>query len=230
MQKHGAKVMVAGGFIRSCITNEHINDIDLFVPSKDFGLELAKELAEGDEKRIHETDNAYTIKGYRIPVQIIHRWTFDDPGVCIQSFDFTIARAAFWCGALETEKVGEDGKPVIVNSWLSLCDPRFYPDLAGKRLIYCSPVRIEEVGGSMLRVLKFYQRGYRIPLDSLGKVIARLVGGVSEESYATRDEDQMAKVLSGLLREVDPNIDPKHIAHLPSESDEEMPDANTEGT
>ena len=29
-------------------------------------------------------------------------------------------------------------------------------------------------------------------------------------------EKQLAKVLTGLLREVDPNVDPEHIAHLPS--------------
>lgn len=231
MKKHGAKVMVAGGYIRSCITNEHINDIDLFVDNKDFGRTLALELAEGDEKRIHETDNAFTVKGYRYPVQIIHRWLFTSPEACILSFDFTIARAAFWCvneiigEHVDPAKPDELPQPTSISTWASACDARFYPDLAGKRLIYCSPVRIEEAGGSMLRVLKFYQRGYRIPLDSLGKVISRLCMAVKWEDIHERGdgvppEQQAAKILSGLLREVDPNIDPSHIAHLPSEPED----------
>lgn len=218
MKKHGRKVMVAGGYVRACVTNDHMNDVDVFVPSKDFGKELALELAEGDEKRIHSTDNAFTIKGYRHPIQIIHRWLFDDPQVAILSFDFTIARAAFWWTKTPTEASPDHGK------WESCADSRFYPDLAGKRLIYCEPVRIEEAGGSLLRVLKFYQRGYRIPLNSFGAVIARLISGVRLDNVTNKgreaiDESQLAKVLTGLLREVDPNIDPTHVAHLPSEEE-----------
>ena len=100
------------------------------------------------------------------------------------------------------------------KEWESLIDDRFYSDLAGKRLVYCSPKRNEDAGGSFLRVLKFYQRGYRIPLDSMGAVIARLVGGVRMDQV--NGEEQLAKVLTGLLREVDPNVDPTHEAHLPS--------------
>ncbi len=82
----------------------------------------------------------------------------------------------------------------------------------------------EDAGGSLLRVLKFYQRGYRIPLDSMGAVLARLCKAVDwdlvkGQGTATSWEEQAAKVLTGLLREVDPNIDPDHIAHLPSTTD-----------
>ena len=79
----------------------------------------------------------------------------------------------------------------------------------------------------MLRVLKFYQRGYRIPLDSLGAVIARLCQAVNWGKIETHGntEAQLGKVLTGLLREVDPNIDPLHESHLPStEEDPNEPD------
>ena len=105
-----------------------------------------------------------------------------------------------------------------LDKWCSACDPRFYADLAAKRLVYRSPERNEDAGGSMLRVLKFYQRGYRIPLDSLGAVIARLIQGVKDPILL--NEPKLARTLSGLLREVDPDIDPNHIAHLPSETEE----------
>ncbi len=227
MKKHGDKIFVAGGFIRSCIAQELINDIDLFVSSKDFGAALALELAGGEQKKVHESDNAFTIRGHGTTIQIIHRWLFDRPETCIQSFDFTIACAAIWW---EQEMVPADleiGGPMTdVGRWCSICDGRFYADLAGKRLIYRQPIRNEDAGGSLLRVLKFYQRGYRIPLDSMSEVIARLMSGVKgmdkwDEVDGGMDQYRLAKVLCGLLREVDPNIDPTHIAHLPSEEDDE---------
>ena len=49
------------------------------------------------------------------------------------------------------------------GEYVGLCNIRFYPDLAARRLVYTSPLRNEDAGGSILRVLKFYQRGYRIP-------------------------------------------------------------------
>jgi len=148
-------------------------------------------------------------------VQVIHRWTYDVAEDLVQSFDFTIAKAAVWFD------------PVV--GWNSMCDETFYPDLAAKRLTYTSPQRNEDAGGSMLRVLKYYQRGYRIPLDSLGAVIARLMSGVEfdkiREGREETQEKQLAKVVTGLLREVDPNLDPSHIAHLPSEAeDDEQPE------
>jgi hypothetical protein len=67
----------------------------------------------------------------------------------------------------------------------------------------------------MLRVLKFYQRGYRIPLDSLAMVIGRLMSGVNK-SVRCGDENDIAGAVTGLLIEVDPQIDPNHTSHLPS--------------
>ena len=212
LRKHGTNLFLAGGFIRACVANEQINDVDLFTSSPDLAKQVADELAAAVRHgSVHSTDNAYTVRGCYLPVQVIHRWTFDDPRKCVESFDFTIARAAFW---FSQEK---NGSPE------TYCDSRFYSDLAGKRLVYCRPQRDEEAGGSMLRVLKFYQRGYRIPLDSLGAVIARLAQAVCYDEIAkaaytqgVSNEQQIAKVLTGLLHEVDPNVDPLHLSHLPA--------------
>lgn len=206
MKEEGPRLFVAGGFVRSCVANESIRDIDLFCSTKDGAKICAQKI--NTRRKIHETDNAFTIRAVRgTMVQFIHRWLFDAPAQCLESFDFTIACGAFWYD----------------NGWQSLCDDRFYPDLASKRLIYRSPRRNEDAGGSLLRVLKFYQRGYRIPLDSLGAVIARLLSGVDQDkvrAVAASDgnsiEQQTARILTGLLREVDPDIDPTHVAHLPS--------------
>ena len=201
MEDRPNKVFLAGGFIRSCIANEPINDADFFCPTADTAAACALSLSEGGKHRVVLTDNAHTVVLRPFTAQFIHRWTFDKPETCIESFDFTIAKAAIWFNGVE---------------WTSCVHERFYADMASKRLIYCAPVRNEDAGGSLLRVLKFYQRGYRIPLDSMGSAIARLVMAVdfSKIEKAEDREAQLAKVLTGLLREVDPNIDPTHQAHL----------------
>jgi len=200
MKKHGSKIVVAGGYIRSVITGERISDIDIFAGNKDTSDIFATEL-QGDRK-FHKTDNAFTITNISPKVQFIFRWVFEEnsPKLIIDSFDFSICQAAFWYD-LNLEK------------WRSIYSNAFYEDLAAKRLVYLSPDRNEDAGGSILRVLKYYQRGYRIPLDSLGAVIARLVNGVDEEKVDS--EERLGEILSGLLFEVDPNAIIDHRAYLP---------------
>jgi hypothetical protein len=224
------RLFVGGGFLRACVANESASDVDLFASSyadaKVYAELLVAKLGHGNGVplgKVVETDNAFTIKGYQLPVQIIHRWTYTSPEQLMSSFDFTIAMAGFWWQA-ERKEPEEIAVDCASAGWRSICDDRFYPDLAARRLRYTSPQRNEDAGGSLLRVLKFYQRGYRIPLDSLGAVVARLAVDVKTwQVLQGRDPDremQVARVLTGLLREVDPNIDPSHIAHLPSVVDE----------
>lgn len=218
MKRMPGSVIVAGGFIRSVIANEEVHDIDVFVSSPALGVALADILTENNRTKQVETQNAITLKCFKPVIQIITRWTYEQPGDVISSFDFTIARSAFW----------HDGA-----SWVGMCDPDFYRDLAAKRLVYCCPVRNEDAGGSMLRVLKFYQRGYRIPLDSLAAVIARLASGLVLDDSMRHgdkiDESRCAHVVTGLLREVDPDIDPGHIAHLPAENAKDASSLSLDG-
>jgi hypothetical protein len=218
MIKYGPRLVLGGGYIRSMVSGEKPNDLDLFTQTPEDAKLFAKELADEAKKKPYETGNAISVKLTPRPfVQYIHRWSFPTPQYLIESFDFTIACSALW---FESEK------------WTSLIDDEFYADLAAKRLVYRSPQRNEDSGGSLLRVLKFYQRGFRIPLDSLGAVLARLVDGVDLNGISTESfkdghilggtsigrttEERWASVITGLLREVDPQIDPEHFSHLPS--------------
>jgi hypothetical protein len=211
LKARAGRVFIAGGAIRSSVSGEPISDFDLFVPNQGTAIEVANSLVKDKDRAkdkdgllpgIYRTDNAFTLVHYKPVIQIIHRWHFDDPQSCIDSFDFTIAQAAFWWG---------DGK------WKSCVAERFYPDLAAKRLIYTHPKRVEEVGGSLLRVLKFYQKGYRIPLNSLAGTIARVVREIDIRKADFSSEEKLTELITALLIEVDPSIDPEHIAHLPSE-------------
>lgn len=205
------EAIIAGGYLRSIVANTPVNDIDIFAPSKEKALLWAEALKGKTDGRLWQTDNAYTVKFRGAPaVQFIHRWTFNTPEECISSFDFSIATACIYM----TRKHSTDPNAKAV--WGGVCSDLFYGDLAAKRLTYLVPVRNEDAGGSLLRVLKFYQDGFRIPLDSMGAVIARLLTGVRKASYAMCSEAQMAKILTGLLYEVDPNAVMDRIPYMPS--------------
>lgn len=202
MELYPRRIVLGGGYLRAVVANEPVNDLDLFTGSPESAKTFAEALAAKVGRELHITDNAYTI---RLPngtcVQFIHRWSFVFPESLLDSFDFTIACAAIWCSH---EK-----------QWESLADDDFYSDLAAKRLVYRSPIRNEDAGGSLLRVLKYYQRGYRIPLDSLGSVLARTV-----KDFTDLREPELASEITRLLVVVDPQIDPTHEAHLPAEDSE----------
>lgn len=198
------RLFLAGGFIRDTIAGLPVKDIDLLGDSK--GLlhtaahVLKTERAErGDHVRLHETDNAITLLAPpRAAVQFITRWTFDGAGTLLESLDFTVCQAAIWSWG---------------GQWQSLCSEGFYPDLAARRLVYTFPAREEEAGGSLMRVRKFLGRGWNIQADSLGGVVARVAqkidwekiesDGARMQQMGTREE-RIAKVVAGLLREVDP--------------------------
>ena len=185
------KLMVAGGFIRSIISGEMVNDIDLFGPSVTTLKDVAGRLGDKWGVEPTETKNAITVAAPgRKTVQFITRWLFSNPDAVVQSFDFTIAQAAIF-----TAEPGE---------WDSRCSSRFYPDLAAKRLVYTSPARNEDAGGSMLRVQKFVGRGYHISPANLGLVMARIAERVRWDHPLVSDEMGKAKVFTGLLRQVDP--------------------------
>lgn len=206
LQDNPDRLFLAGGFIRAVLAGEEPSDIDLLGPQGEDIKTLAERLErdrlkEGEKVRIISTRNAYTVLAPpRLPVQFIHRWQYTDPAVLLDEFDFTIARAVIWW-----EGVGDLG------TWKSLCDPRYYADLAGRRLVYMAPQRAEDAGGSLLRVVKFLRRGYRISPENLARVIARVASGVRWgenqalfHDYQTLNQEEFSRVLAGLMRQIDP--------------------------
>ncbi len=186
------KLFVAGGFVRSVIAGEPINDVDVFTNSIDTARSIASQLGGP----IFETPNAITCRVTEPVIQIIYRWTFETLTECIESFDFTIARAGM---AIQPGR-----------GWISVCDEDFYPDLAARRLRYRAPDRREDEAGSMLRMLKFYGRGYRAPLFDIAAVTARAMKGCS----ATNNESSHRDFILKRLRVIDPTTDPEQEGHL----------------
>lgn len=207
------KLFVGGGFIRATIAGEEPSDIDLFgIDAK--GLDALAEtlkMRRGGETKIHRTKNAITVlTPNRLPIQFITRWTFDNADDLVASFDFTVCQAAIY-------REGNQSNA----KWCSRIGDGFYVDLAGRRLVYTAPMREEEAGGSLLRVIKYVRRGYSIQVTSLGAVVARLAIAV-RDSALSGDETGTGLVLAGLLREVDPLL---VIDGFDVEDDHENPEA-----
>ncbi|QDP64131.1 MAG: hypothetical protein Unbinned2301contig1004_57 [Prokaryotic dsDNA virus sp.] len=199
LSENPGKLFLGGGFIRATIAGETPSDIDLFGHDAAVLESIATILADrrganGERVKKHKSDNAITLlTADRLPIQFITRWTFETAEQLVASFDFTVCQAAIWRGGNKSN-----------DPWCSATGEAFYVDLAGRRLVYTSPVRVEEAGGSLLRVIKYVKRGYSIQVSSLGAVVARLVTSLRPDSHMLADEAGTAQVLVGLLREVDP--------------------------
>lgn len=150
---------LGGGFIRAIVADEKPSDIDLFVPDQGTANALATFIAECSiEASIHRSANAITIRGLGRPIQIITRWTYTSASAIIDSFDYTLAQAVLW------KEGGE---------WLTLVSAAFEEDVINRRLVYTRPIRDEEKAGSLVRLFKFYKRGYTPTLNTVADVCAR---------------------------------------------------------
>src|SRR5690606_19180153 len=98
-------IFVGGGYIRSIIAGEYINDIDVFITDERHIDSIANALAY-KANDIYKTQNAITIRG-KIPIQIITRWKFLKPEDVADSFDFTICCAVIYCNK-KAESVDEN--------------------------------------------------------------------------------------------------------------------------
>lgn len=187
------KLFIGGGYIRATIAGERVSDFDLFGSDKAQIENSAYRLCAERKAKLHKTDNAITLLSPpRTPVQFITKWVFAEPEKLIESFDFTVCQAVIWFNGDNLDNLVSDS---------------FYADLAAKRLVYTSPVREEAAGGSLMRVIKYLGRGYNIHPGSLGAVIAQLMQHVhthENNQGLTSDKITLAKIITGLLREVDP--------------------------
>lgn len=216
LKQSSGKLFLAGGFIRAVIAGEKCADIDLFGGSPESLLEVAKTLTLKRQGRYFQTDNAITVLSPpRHPVQFITRWLYSSPVSLINSFDFTVCQAAIWAEEVPPNPViptielvgGGTKKKKKQYTFRSICSPDFYSDLAARRLCYTSPIRDEDAGGSMLRIIKYLKKGYNVQTYALGGVIARIIAAIDFKQLPKKHEDQepwLRSIVVGLLREVDP--------------------------
>jgi hypothetical protein len=171
-------LVVAGGYLRAVVAgDEEVRDVDVFASSPDQACSAAALYADRTSSLVHRSKNAHTVG----KVQFVHRWTFRDPQSLLDNFDFVVCKAALWY----------DG------AWQSLTDPQFYFDVLSRRLTYAAPEREEGAADAVLRLLKYYRKGYRASRESLAKVLVRFVR----------------------LSDADPQLEPSHVEKLLAEVD-----------
>lgn len=207
LKANAGKLFLAGGFIRSTICGDKVSDLDLFGPTHDELLRVAKDLTLERKGRFFETKNAITVLAPpRFPVQFITRWCFIAPEKLIESFDFTVCQAVIWAERLADAIFVVDGKTTTKEQYRfhSMTSAAFYPDLAARRLVYTHPKREEEAGGSLMRVIKFVRKGYNVQAPTLAGVITRILLGLDLKTHI--DEKWATTIITGLLREVDPLV------------------------
>lgn len=129
------KFWIAGGAIHSAITGSRVNDYDLF---SDYPYAVTAAIEAAGHTPSFQTDHFanYYVDGFK--VQVIYRYSPNDPQELFDTFDFTIV-----CGAY-------DGQTFY-------CHDRFWQDVAAKRLVVSGvmfPLRIME------RMAKYAKKGY----------------------------------------------------------------------
>lgn len=175
------KIFVAGGFIRSILRGEPVNDIDIYAATD----ELAKRLLRLGAT-IHRSEYATTLaqpsnafstfgsnvtKTSNVPMQVIKE-LYSDPIELIDSFDFSVCNAAIW-----REK----------NQWKSVISLYFYPDLASKRIRYTRKDADPAPARTLTRLIKYIQKGYNAAPDVVAEISFRAVKDTGAVSILTKE-------------------------------------------
>ncbi len=143
--------IVAGGALTSVFTNKEIADVDLYFKSKrDFILGVGYAYENG-MWCVAATNRAVTfVQGDSI-VQLMHFDFFPEANDIFSCFDFTVNMAAY----------DNDKKEFIFHDdFLKHCSQRFLRFHNGTRYPY----------GSLMRVLKYQQKGYTIGKSDLLRI------------------------------------------------------------
>ena len=180
------RLVIAGGFIRSILRGEPINDIDLFkVKFNNFpgitanedildevdhiklvhqeAIELSKELGVGT---FLTTENAVSFEVYghtetapnedHMKVQYIIKYTSPTVKDLLKKFDFTNSMAAIWWDPS--------------NGWTSMCHNGFYKDLGTTSLTFNPDFEGDRIV-LMKRFVKFTSKGWQYTIRDFAKVI-----------------------------------------------------------
>jgi len=183
------KVSIAGGFIRSILANQDINDIDVFVSDLEVADKVCNfvmnNLAMNNlgNVRASYSENACTLYNVGFPIQIITKWLYNTPQEVIDDFDFTICQAAIFYHE--------------IDGFIGIC-----ASLYGKELIFAHPVREHNPMVTLFRYLKFAKLGYYIESDSFFSLIAKAIKSLNIKGADLSDEYKVAEALESAFSEI----------------------------
>jgi hypothetical protein len=172
----GPALCVAGGFCRDVMTGHEPKDIDIFSRSK-AALTAALDSFDWIEhytmKKTANAENFVSDDPERPDIQFITRVFLRDHYNAILSFDFSICQVGVY---FDPDK-----------GWVGLASEAFLEDLPNFRMRYTAPERDEDPGASLLRMVKFVSRGYKIAEADIAKIVGRFVFNLPRDSADTEE-------------------------------------------
>lgn len=193
IESYRSRVFIAGGVIRSAYESTPVSDIDIFTADDCTHLQMKHELClrkpVKKKRGIYTTDHALTLQQYAPAVQLITRWHFRDPIAVLNAFDFTCCSAVMW--------VRPNG------NWTGVADINFEDDIGNRLLRWTNP-KDAEIGGTLLRVLKYSRKGYNIIPEEFAKILAAYNQKVVSDCHGGYGYLTDPKEMAGPMREVDP--------------------------
>lgn len=167
-----AGAFIAGGALTSAFTNTEIKDVDLYFKTKEAFVAAIEEAYDDGLWCLAATDRAVTFAHGESIVQLMHFDFFPTAEAIFDAFDFTVCMAAYDI---------DEKQFVFHDNFMKHAAQRFLRFHSGTRYPF----------GSLLRVLKYQQRGYTIGKSDLLRIalcchqselnswddLARAVGG-----------------------------------------------------
>lgn len=193
----GSGLCIAGGFCRDAFIGEEPKDIDIFAVSDElmreatlwFNVHTDSYQLEKDSlnsinfRPKHDFDPVYETLP---PIQFVTRAHYHMHGELIQSFDWSICQiAVYW--------------NTINEAWEGICTEKFGEDIQSGTLHYTAPERDEDPGASVLRMMRFTQRGWRPTEESIARCLGRFTSEVAGElipfgTLQASEEDYTEKI------------------------------------
>lgn len=142
---------IAGGALTSVFTGQLINDVDMYFKTKEDFLQAVCQAYDERMWAVAATDRAVTFVYQDKIVQLMHFDFFDTAEAIFDAFDYTVCMAAY---DLDKQEF------VFHEDFMKHSAQRFLRFHSGTRYPY----------GSLMRVLKYQQRGFTIGKGDLLRI------------------------------------------------------------
>jgi hypothetical protein len=163
---------IAGGAITSVFTGQPIRDVDFYLKSKEAFIEAVAQAYDESFWCLAATDRAVTFARGSDIIQLMHFDFFPTAEAVFDAFDFTVCMGAY----------DLDTKEFIFHE-------EFMKHAAQRHLSFHSGTRYPY--GSLLRVLKYQQRDYKISRSDLLRI------GLSLQKVKIESWDDLAAAIGG---------------------------------
>lgn len=163
---------IAGGCLTSAFTGKDINDVDIYFKTKKDFIEAVGNAYDERFWCVAASDRAITFADGQNIIQLMHFDFFENAEAIFDAFDFTIVMAAYDIDAKDF---------VFHDDFLKHAAQRFLRFHSGTRYPY----------GSLMRVLKYQQRGYTIGKGDLLRI------GLSLNKVELNSWEDLAKAIGG---------------------------------